>query len=101
MLEGLPRRTQRLMGRLERGEMEINVRHERLEAVTREFQHMTNRLSLAMILASSVVALAVALVANRGAEVQRYMDWLFLFGFVFSLGFGVWIMVSILRAGRR
>jgi ubiquinone biosynthesis protein len=101
LLEALPRRTQRLLGRLERGELELKVRHERLEAVTREFQRMTNRLSLAMILAASVVALAVALGTHRAGDFQRYLDWLFLLGFVFSLGFGVWLLISILRAGRR
>jgi hypothetical protein len=62
---------------------------------------MTNRLSLAMILAASVVALAVALGTHRAGDFQRYLDWLFLLGFVFSLGFGVWLLISILRAGRR
>jgi ubiquinone biosynthesis protein len=97
----LPRRTQRMLGRLERGEFELNVRHERLEEVTREFQNMTNRLSLAMILSASVIALGVALGAHGGAEIQRYVRWLFLLGFVFSLGFGIWVLLSILRSGRR
>ncbi|MCU0259288.1 MAG: hypothetical protein MUF56_09735, partial [Solirubrobacteraceae bacterium] len=46
----LPRRMGRLFGRLERGEIEFNVRHEGLEEMTRRFERMTNRLALAVIL---------------------------------------------------
>jgi ubiquinone biosynthesis protein len=98
---GLPRRTQRLLGRIERGEFELNVRHERLEEVTREFQHMTNRLSMALVLAASVVALSVAMGVREGSEVRQYVHWLFVFGFAFTLASGLWLVVTILRSGRR
>ena len=98
---GLPRRTQRLLSRIERGEFELNVRHERLEEVTREFQHMTNRLSMSFVLAASVVAMAVAMGAQADAEMRGFLRWLFLLGFVFTLGFGLWLLVSVWRAGRK
>ena len=97
----LPRRTDRLLARLERDEIQLNVRHERLEQVTREFQGMTNRLSLAMILAASVIALGVALGAHGGMEVHGYVRWMFALGFVFSLAFGIWVLIGIWRSGRR
>jgi len=98
---GLPRRTQRLLGRIERGEFELNVRHERLEEVTREFQRMTNRLSMAFVLAASVVAMAVAMGAQQDAEMRGFLRWVFLLSFVFTLGFGLWLLVSVWRAGRK
>jgi len=98
---GLPRRTQRLLGRLERGEFELNVRHERLEEVTREFQRMTNRLSMALVVAASVVALSMALAVQHEGELSPHFRWLFAFGFVFTLFFGLWLMVSVWRSGRK
>ena len=97
----LPGRTQRLLARLERGDFELQVRHERLEQVTREFQGMTNRLSMALIVAASVVALAVALVARDGSEARPYLQWLFAGGLVFTLVFGLGLVFDILRSGGR
>lgn len=98
---GLPRRTARMLGRLERGEFELNIRHERLEEVTREFQGMTNRLSMALIVAASVVALSVGMGVRDGGEIREYLRWLFVFGFVFTLFFGLWLVITIWRSGKR
>lgn len=96
----LPRRAGRLLGRLERGELQLNVHHEGLERLAVEFQGMTNRLALAVILAASVVALGLALgtraVAGTGAVV-----WLFRLGLIFSLAFGAAVVWSMWRAPRR
>ncbi len=97
----LPKRAGRLLGRAERGELELGVRHEGLDRFAHELQGMTNRLSLSMLLAASVVALAVALGVNGMPGVERYVRVLFALGFLFSLAFGAWLLVSILRAGRR
>lgn len=97
----LPRRTGRLLGRFERGEIELSIRHEGMDAFAVQFQRMTNRLALAIILAASVVALGVSLGVHRLRGLERYLDWLFTFGFIFSLGFGLWLVASIMRAGRR
>jgi ubiquinone biosynthesis protein len=97
----LPRRAGRLLGRVERGEIELNVRHEGLDRLARDFQGMTNRLALAMVLAASVVALSVALGVHGLQGVEGYVRVLFGLGFVFSIAFGVWLLASIWRAGRR
>jgi ubiquinone biosynthesis protein len=97
----LPRRTGRLLGRLERGELEVNIRHEGLEKLAGELQGMTNRLALAMILAASVVALGVALGFQGAAGFGPFLRWLFGLGFVFSLAFGAWVVGSIWRSRKR
>ncbi len=96
-----PKRAGRLLGRAERGELELSVRHEGLDRFAHDLQGMTNRLALSMLLAASVVALAVALGVNGLPGGERYVRVLFAFGFLFSLAFGVWLLVSILRSGRR
>ena len=98
----LPRRAGRLLGRLERGELELNVRHEGLGRLATELQGMTNRLALAMILAASVMALSVALGFHGGGEAfMPYLRWLFALGFFFSLAFGVWVLISIWTSRHR
>jgi ubiquinone biosynthesis protein len=98
----LPRRGGRLMGRLERGELGLNVHHEGLDAFANQFQRMTNRLALAVILAASVVALALALgVRWQTGGHGRYIEWLFRLGLMFSLGFGAALLWSMWRAPRR
>ena len=98
---GFPRRAGRLLGRLERGELELNVRHEGLTKFAQELQGMTNRLALAMILAASVVALGVALGFRRSDGLASHLWLLFALGFLFSLVFGVWVVGSIWRSRRR
>ena len=90
-----------MLGRLERGDMEFNMRTDGLESLTNQLQRMTNRLAIAVVLAASVVALGIALGVRRLPGLERYLDWLFSLGFVFSLAFGTWLIFSILRAGRR
>ena len=98
---GFPRRAQRLMSRVERGEFEVSIRHENLAGTVREFQHMTNRLSMALIVAASVVALAVAMGVYDRVELQPYLHWLFVCGFVFTLVFGAALVHNIWRSGQR
>src|SRR5580765_2313445 len=97
----LPGRTHRLLARLERGEFELNVRHERLDEVTREFQRMTNRLSMALVVAASVVALSVAMAVQPTTLLRGHLGWLFTLGFVFTLAFGLWLLLSVWRAGKK
>jgi ubiquinone biosynthesis protein len=98
---GLPQRVGRLLGRVERGELQINVHHEGLDRLTREFEGMTNRLALALVLAASVMALAVSLGVHGLPGIEPYVRILLGLGFAFSLGFGVWLLASIWRSGRR
>jgi ubiquinone biosynthesis protein len=97
----LPRRTGRLLARLERGELELNVHHEGLSAFAGQMQRMTNRLALAVILAASVVALALALGVRGVPDGHTSMTWLFRLGLLFSLLFGAGLLWSMWRAPKR
>ncbi len=97
----LPRRAGRLLGRLERGELELNVQHEGLERFSHQMQRMTNRLALAIILAASVVAMALALGVRAFPGGTGYVSWMFRLGLLFSLVFGIALIWSMWRAPRR
>jgi ubiquinone biosynthesis protein len=97
----LPRRLDLLLGRLERGEIQMNVQHQGLERVTREFQRMTNRLALSVILAASVVAVGIAAGIRGAGAGDPILAWLLRLGLLFSLGFGIAVIWGMWRAGRR
>jgi len=97
----LPRRTNLLLGRLERGEMELNVQHEGLQRFSNQLQTMFNRLALAVILAASVVAMAIALGVRAFPGGIVYLSWMFRIGLMFSLVFGGALLWSMWRAPRR
>lgn len=94
----LPRRAGMLLGRLERGEIDLNVRHEGLQRFSNQLQTMFNRLALAVILAASVVAMALALGVGAFAAAAPYVRWLFRIGLLFSLIFGIALVWSMWRA---
>ncbi len=96
----LPRRSSRLLSRLERGELELNVNHEGLSNLSQEFQRMANRLAFAVILAASVIALGLALGAGEFPGRGVYVSWLFGLGLAFSLVFGAMLLWSMYRARR-
>jgi ubiquinone biosynthesis protein len=97
----LPRRASRLLDRLERGEMQIDVTHRGLADLTREFQAMTNRLALSVILGASVIALGLAAGIRLVPALGPIVDWLFRLGLVCSVVFGVSVLWGIWRAGKR
>lgn len=96
----LPRRTSRLLARLERGDVQLTVNHRGLSHVTAEFQHMTNRLSLAVILGASIVALGMAAGIRHVPNLAPVLEWMFKLGLVFSLVFGLSLVWTMWRSGR-
>jgi len=97
----LPRRASRLLSRLERGEMQLNMQHQGLEEFTREFQRMTNRLALSVILGASIVALGLAVGLRQSPLLIPILEWVFRLALLFSLVFGAWVLWGIWRAGKR
>lgn len=96
----LPQRASRLLGQLERGELEFNVNHEGLREFTRQLQRMTNRLALTMLLAATIIALGLVMLVYHPPSWERYGGWLFGLAFLISLGFGTWLIWGIWRSGR-
>lgn len=96
----LPRRVSRLLDRLEQGSLEINVNHDGLREFTRELQRMASRLSLAILLAATIIALGLVMLVYHPPGWGRFGGWLFAMAFFFALGFGAWLMWAVWRSGR-
>ncbi len=97
----LPHLLSRLLGEVERGELELNINHEGLQDFAQRLQQMVNRLALAILLAATIVALGFMMIVYHPPGWNIYGGWLFGFGFLFSLALGVWTVWTIWRSGRR
>ncbi len=97
----LPRRVTRLLARVERGEIELNVAHQGIEKLTREFQRMTNRLALSVILGASVVAFGLAVGIRHVPQLDWIVGLLLRLALLFSLIFGAAVLWGIWRSERR
>jgi ubiquinone biosynthesis protein len=96
----IPHHISRLIGQVERGELELNVNHEGLQDFARRLQQMVNRLALTILLAATVVALGLMMIIYHPPGWEIYGGWLFGLAFLFSLGLGAWMMWNIWRSGR-
>lgn len=96
----LPRRALRLLGLLERGDLELRVSPESLHEFTRHLQRMTNRLALSLLLAVLILTMGLILAAYHPAVLEPYVGWLLGVPFVAALGLGIWWIWSIWRSGR-
>lgn len=96
----LPRRAARLLTQVERGELALNVNHEGLRDLMRELHRMVNRLALTVLLAATLVALGLLMTVYHPPGWEQYRGWVFGLMFLFSVGYGVWLMWTIWRTGR-
>lgn len=96
----LPHHLSRLIGQVERGELELNVNHEGLRDFARQLHRMVNRLALTILLAATVLALGLMMIIYHPPGWEIYGGWLFGLAFLFSLGLGIWMMWTIWRSGR-
>jgi len=101
LLTLLPRVGSRLLTQAERGELELILRHRGLEQALTRLDRLANRLSLSMLLAALIVGLALLVPAFRLAERGGWTMALVIVGFIVASLLGLWLVLSILRSGRR
>ena len=95
-----PQRAQRLLGRIERGDLGVSVRPEGLDPVMRDLNRMVNRLSVSILAAAFIVGLALLLQVVESSHGSLLLLLLFASGLVGAGTLGLWLLVSMYRAGR-
>ncbi len=95
-----PQHAQRLLGRLERGDFGVTVRPEGMDPLMRELNHMVNRLSVTILAAAFIVGLALLLQVVESSHGSLLLLFLFASGLVAAGTLGLWLLVSMYRAGR-
>ncbi|HZU86283.1 MAG TPA: AarF/ABC1/UbiB kinase family protein [Anaerolineaceae bacterium] len=96
----LPRQASRLLKMIERGQVEMNISFDGLRPFMSQMQRMANRVAIAIILGATIIALGLVMVIYRPESWKILGDLIFGMAFLFSLGFGFWLMWSIFRSGR-
>lgn len=93
----LPKRFLRLVGKIERGEMEIATRVKLDSDVSKTVQHVTNRLAMSVLMAGLIVGLSF-LAATDHTDGFSYL--LLRALLLSSIGSGVWLFVALWRSAR-
>ncbi len=96
----LPRRVALLLEKTERGEMNMSIHVDELTQTIHQLQKMANRLAIAIILGATIVSFGLIIGVYRPDFSDAYMGPMFLLGFIFSLGFGAWLVWSIWWSGK-
>lgn len=95
----LPRRADRLLEQVERGDVSLNVRVQETEHVLDSLNRMANRLILGILAAGFTVGIALLLQIYHATGVERIVGWLLRVGFAAVGGLGIWLIFAILRRG--
>ena len=97
----LPEQLERLMRKAVEGTLRIEFKHQGLEEVEATFARSANRIAVALIVAGTIVGSSLVVSAGKGSKGWFGLPQLGLLGYVVAMAFGVWLIVSILRSGKR
>ncbi len=94
-----PHRTAEVLDRMADGTFRVIFKHEGLENSVRDIDRSANRLSFALISSATIIASAQILSSKVGPTWMGY-PLIGVVGFAIAFIFAVWLMISIIRAGR-
>jgi ubiquinone biosynthesis protein len=95
-LEG-PRRLDRLLAQLERGNVEVSMRVSDWERMLVQLQGLVNRLVVAWLTSASLISLAVLLAIYRPGWIEDWLGPLFWLGAAVTVSAGGILLLTVLR----
>lgn len=95
-----PREMRQIIRKLLSGKMEVSLRHVELEYFAYELDRSSNRLALSIILAATVIASSLVMMARVGPTVMDNVPLFGILGYLFSTVMGIWLVIGIMRSGR-
>jgi len=101
LLSIIPRIGSQLLTRVERGELEITLRHKELDQALVRLDRLANRLSISVLLAALIVGLALLVPAFNLGQRWGLATVLVIAGFAGASLLGLWLIFSIWRSTRR
>lgn len=97
----LPENLERLMRRAVEGNLRVEFKHQGLEEVSDSFSRGTNRVAIALIVGSSIIGSSLVVSTRKTGESLFGLPLLGVLGYSVATIFGVWLIVSIFKSGRR
>lgn len=101
LLLTLPEYMERLMRKAVEGTLRLEFKHQGLEEVSNSFRSGSNRISIALIVAASIIGSSIIVGAGRGETSFFGLPTLGIIGYLIATIFGVWLIFSILSSSRR
>ena len=95
----LPRRVPRLLDQVEDGGMLLNLQLRGVDTWLARLDHIVNRLAISILVAAFIISLAMLLPSYL--ETRGWGFWVTGLAFAVASILGLWLLISILRAGRR
>lgn len=99
LLLELPHRTSEVLDRMAEGAFRVIFKHEGLEEPMHELDRSANRLSFAIMVSATIIGSAL-IVSSKVGPLWKGYPLLGLVGFGLSFVLAVWLMISIIRAGK-
>ncbi|ETW98000.1 MAG: hypothetical protein ETSY1_20630 [Candidatus Entotheonella factor] len=98
LLSYMPGAMMHILERVQRGELQMGVEMRQLDRLTRDFDTASNRLTLAIILAASIIGSSLVIQTQTPPLLWGYPA-LGLIGFLISVVLGLSLVIAILRSG--
>ena len=95
-----PKEIRHIIRKLLHGKIEVSLRHVELEHFADELDRSSNRLALSIILAATVIASSLVMMAKIGPLVMENIPLFGILGYLFSTIMGIWLAIGIMRSGR-
>ena len=99
LLRTFPGEMERIVRKLRRGKLSIELEHRGLDKLIIDLDRASNRLSFSMIIAALIIGSSYIVQLERGPLLFGYPIF-GIVGFVFAGLLGIWLVVAILRSGR-
>lgn len=96
---GLPDALARALRQLQKGEVVLRVRHDKLDDLERHLDRASNRLSFSLLIAAIVIASSIVMTAHLEPHYEG-LPILGLIGYGIAAVLGLWWAIAILRSGR-
>jgi len=101
LITGFPRQSRRILGQLERGNLELRVDVPAISESTRQMNRMANRVILAILVGALTIGLSMLIPSLDLTWPWGLATWLLVVGFVLIITLAFWLIWSILRSNRR
>jgi ubiquinone biosynthesis protein len=101
LLTGFPRQSRRILGQLERGNLQMRVDVPAINESTRQMNRMANRVILAILVGSLTIGLSLLIPSLDLTWPWGLATWALVLGFLLIVTLALWLIWSILRSNRR